>query len=519
MKRADLLSVTAYTSVLRLIGQLFAFASGLTISATFGATDATDNYYTALILPASLANLVVNILTNLFAPIYLEHIHHDPAQQRSILSSLSFVTITALAGATLISIAAVPISTTLRSLQAPNALQASIFGVALVTLTPLVGLTRLLSAICEAHQRYKLPTAASLLNPLIFVLVLLLTAQRIGIYSLICANLAGQVTELVILLAYASRNLHISLRPSLRLHPAIREMLAQSLAPVVTYGALFFIPTFDRATAAALDAGSLTTFHYGERIVTVLDLIVMGSIITVVSNYWAQQSAERGIDATSDTFNPVISNLLFILVPLSLGGFALRYPIFSVLFHHGLFIADGASAQVFGLLLLSAPLNYMIVIIVRLLLIARDVRAQMILAIGISALNTILNILLAPLLGLSGIALSTLLSRVFILVLGYRFLRNRFSQIDIKPIQPNLVHTFCCAGIMVITLALLQSLLSPALSRSDGLLVQIAALGITISAGIGVYFGIASLTHHPEFTSLRQTVTDRLSTSIRSSQA
>src|SRR5947208_1684793 len=106
MKRADLLAVTAYTSVLRLIGQIIAFVSGLTISATFGATSATDNYYTALILPASLANLVMNILINLFAPIYLEHIHRDPTQQQPILSSLSFATSTALAGAALISLAA-----------------------------------------------------------------------------------------------------------------------------------------------------------------------------------------------------------------------------------------------------------------------------------------------------------------------------------------------------------------------------------------------------------------------------
>src|SRR5689334_19367403 len=117
MKRADLLAVTAYISVLRLTGQLIAFVSGLIISATFAATSATDNYYTALILPASLANLATNILTNLFAPIYLEHVHRDPTQQQPIISSLSFATSTALAGATLVSLAAVPISISMRGLQ------------------------------------------------------------------------------------------------------------------------------------------------------------------------------------------------------------------------------------------------------------------------------------------------------------------------------------------------------------------------------------------------------------------
>jgi len=511
MKRADLFAVTAYTSVLRLIGQLIAFVSGLIVSATFGATNATDNYYTALILPAALANLVVNILTNLFAPVYLEHIHRDPTQQRPILAALSFVTSAALGGATIISLVAVPVSISLRGLRANNTLQASIFGVALVALIPLVGLTRLLGTICEAHERYKVPAVASLLNPLAFVLILMLTAQKIGIYSLLCANLAGQMTEFLVLTVYAWGKLHISLCPSPRLHPAVREMFAQSLAPAGTYGALFFVPTFDRAAAAILDAGNLTAFHYGERIVTVLDIIIMGSVITVVSNHWAQQAAERGINAALHTFNSVISNLLFILIPLTLGGFALRYPIFSVLFHHGLFTSDNDSAQVFGILLLSAPLNYMIVISVRLLLIARDVRAQMILAIGISLLNALLNIILVPPFGLTGITLSTLLSRAFILALSYRFLKSRLSQINIKLILPNLARTFACAGIMAIALFLLQHLLSPTLSGNNGLFAQIVALGVVISIASSIYLGAAYLTHHPELLALRDLLIDHLS--------
>jgi putative peptidoglycan lipid II flippase len=518
MKRTDLLVITAYTSVLRLIGQIIAFVSGLAISIIFGATSATDNYYAALILPSSLANLVMNVLTNLFAPIYLEHIHRDPAQQQPILASLGFITSAALIGAALISLAAVPISLLIRALPAPNLLQAAIFGITLVALTPLVGLTRLLSAICEAHGLYGMPAIAALLNPLIFVLILLLTTQRIGIYSLLCANLAGQTTELVILIVYMRLKLHIPLHSSPHIHPAVREMLMQSIAPAVTYGALFFVPALDRATASILSPGSLTVFHYGERVVTLLDIIIMTSLITVISNHWAQRAAEHGINAVALTLNPILSNLFFILVPLILGGFALRYSIFSVLFHHGQFSADKESAQVFGLLLLSAPLNYTIVIVVRLLLLARDVRAQMILAVGISALNTFLNVLLAPILGLVGIALSTFISRAIILALSYRFLRSRLPQIDIKPILPNLVRTFRCAGTMLAFLLILQFFLSPTLSRDNGLLMQIAALAVTIGLTGVVYFAMANLTRHPDLALLRQTITAHLSTRFDISQ-
>ena len=512
MKRADLLTVTAYTSALRLFGQIIAFVSGLTISANFGATNATDSYYAALILPAALANLVINILTNLFAPIYLKHIHHDSAQQHPILSSLAFVASLALAVGVIISLAAVPVSLTLRNLPTHDMImQASIFGFAFVALTPLIGFTRLLSVICEAHGRYLLPASAALLNPLIFVLTLLLTTHNMGIYSLLCANLGGQIAELLILVAFARRSLQISFRLSLRLHPAVREMLVQSLAPAVTYIALFFVPTFDRTAAATLNVGSLTAFQFGERVVTVFDLIIMGSVITVISNYWAQRAAELDIHAAAHSFNPVISNLLFVLVPLSLGGFLLSHPIISVLFQHGLFTADESSAQVFGLLFLSAPLNYLIVLTVRLLLIAKDVRTQMILALGISMLNTVLNILFAPLFGLAGIALSTLLARAFILALSYPLLQRRLPTINIRPILPNLARTLLSAMVMLIVLLFLQSPLSPALSRTYGLLPQILALSVMIGVGGSAYLCAASLIRHSEFISLRQILVEQVS--------
>ena len=504
MKIASYLSITTHTAALRLIGQIIAFISGLLISTTFGATSSTDTYYASLIIPTSLANLVINILCNMFAPIYLEYIHRDPTQQQSILTSLNYLTSLALLGAVIIGLFAVPISFSLRNLSASNLAQASTMGVALVALTPLIGMTRLSSTICEAHGHYRLPAIAALLNPFAFVLILLITTPTLGIYSLVWANLAGQTTEFLILTVYAQRRLNFPIRLNSNLHPAVREMLIHSVAPAVTYGALMFVPAFDRTAAAILDAGNLTAFHYGERIVTILDLVMMTSIISIISNYWAQQTAKHNIDAAARTLSTVLSPMLFVLIPLCAGGFALRYPLFSVLFHHGQFTLDGAAAQVFGLLLLSAPLNYMIVIIVRLMLIARNTRAQMILALSISMLNLVFNFLLVPSLGLAGIAISTLLSRALVLVAGFGFLKNQLPQINLKPILFSLIRTFACVGIMIAPLVLLQSLLSPALSRDNGLLLQIAALLGTVSISGIIYVAAAYQIRHPELSKLHQ---------------
>ena len=174
----------------------------------------------------------------------------------------------------------------------------------------------------------------------------------------------------------------------------------------------------------------------------------------------------------------------------------------SVLFEHGVFTDAAASAQVFGILILSAPLNYLIVLIVRLLLIARAARAQSILALGIAGLNAGLNIALAPIFGLAGIALSTLFSRALILLLSYAFLLRYLPQIGIRLSRAALVRTAVSAVAMVSVVILLQSQFSFALSRSDGIAVQIAVLSTLIGVGAAVYLLVAFLIRHPDLFSL-----------------
>ncbi|HVU11784.1 MAG TPA: lipid II flippase MurJ [Phototrophicaceae bacterium] len=510
MKRGQLFTVTAYSSALRLLAQIVALISGLTIASTFGET---DSYYAALILPAALANLAINILTNLFAPIYLEHIHTDPAQRRPILASLTFFVTIALVVGIIISLVAVPISIHLRGGQTDSS--ATIFGVSLVALVPLLGYSRLTAIICEAHQHYRAPALAALLNPLTFLITLLILLPHLSIYSLLCANLAGHSVELLAVSIYARRRLQIPFRPSPRLHPAIREMLLRSLLPALTYGALFFVPTLDRLTASILSTGSLTAFHYGERLVTALDLLIITSVVTVASNQWAQRAAERGIDSAAQTANDVFSLLLFVLMPIITIGAVLSHSLLALLFQHGAYTNVDASAQVFAILLVSAPFNYLIVLNVRLLLIARDVRAQAILSLGIALLNALLDVALAPLLGLTGIALSTLVARALIFVLSRYLLHRRIPSIHFRPLLPNLIRTLISATTMLVVLLILDVLFSPALSGS--IAHQIAALGLMITASGIIYLSAAALLRHPDL--LQMIPTFRLPTLTRLNRA
>lgn len=507
MNRSRLLSSTLNTTALRLIGQVIALGSGILISSQFGATAATDDYYTALILPGSLANLVISVLTAVFAPIYLEYLHRDPDQDRPILSSLAFVATLGLIVAALISLIAVPLSVSARGISGPSeAERAVMFGVILVGAGPLIGYTRLIGVTCEARQHYSAPALGVLINPIVFMGTLAITAQPFGIYSLLVANLLGTVAEFGLITLYSVRVLRLPFGIAPRLHPAVREMLTRSASPALAYLAIFFVPTVDRAVATTLDAGSLTAFHYGERIVVAVDYLIMGGVLTVLSNYWANTAAQKGIGAVAESLPDGISLLGFGLIPLCIGGALLGQPVISVLFERGAFTAVTASAQVFSILLVSLFMAHYVVLFVRLLLVLKNTTAQLVLSLIIVVLNTVLNLTLAPMYGVAGIALSTLITRLIVVMGAVWYVRQALPNARIARSVPRLAHTALCTAVMAGVVVALSGVFAPQLARANGFLVQVLALIGVIGAGGAAYILSAALTRHPDFVMLSSLV-------------
>jgi putative peptidoglycan lipid II flippase len=509
MTRTRLLVSTVNTSVLRLIGQGVALGSGIVIANFYGATTSTDHYYTALVLPGTIASLIVNVLSSVFAPVYLERIQQGATERRALLASLNWIFSLAVVAGLLINLLGVPLSVDLRALSQPEEIQTALtFGFAFVLLIPLLAYARLLGIICEADGHYSLPALAAVANPVLFILVLLLSYPALGIYSLLVANIAGLLVEAVIITVYALRRLEVPLLPRPKLHPAVREMLALAIPPTIAFSAMLFVPLFDRAIAATLDPGSLTAYHYGERVVVALDTLIMSSAVLVMHYHWATIAAQQGLETLARVVVSQFSTLFFGIAPLLVGGALVAVPLISVLFERGAFDATLESAGVLAVLLISLLFNYPLTLLTRLMLVIKDTRSQAMMGILISGMNAVLNLIFAPVLGLVGIALSTLATRVLMLVVSYLLLRRRLPQLDLRPALPRLVRTLVCTAVMALALLALQSIFGAALARDYGLVAQIAALGFVVVAAAAVYVGVALLIRHPDFTTLLQTVSE-----------
>jgi putative peptidoglycan lipid II flippase len=286
------------------------------------------------------------------------------------------------------------------------------------------------------------------------------------------------------------------------MHPAVREMLRASFAPALTFLALFFIPTIDRLMASSLDAGCMTAFHYGERPVVALETLVLSGPLLIMYYHWANVNAAQGVDAVLHSVPEMISLLGFVFIPISVGGAMLSHPIISILFGRGAFTAVEASAVVFAVLWFSQIFNFMIVALVRLMLIFKLTRIQFILSVGIMILNTVLNFALIGSLGLLGIVLSTLLSRIIITVGAFVFLKRYQPTVSYAPVMRGLASTLVAIVVMIAVVFGLQQVFGAALYQSYGLIAQIASLIIVAVIGALAYVMAALIIRHPDLLAL-----------------
>jgi peptidoglycan biosynthesis protein MviN/MurJ (putative lipid II flippase) len=109
--------------------------------------------------------------------------------------------------------------------------------------------------------------------------------------------------------------------------------------------------------------------------------------------------------------------------------------------------------------------------------------------------------LIAPL-GLRGIVLSTLITRIIICVIALAYLKRHVPQITFRPIIYRFAQTMVSLVIMVGIMYGLQQIFGAVLQRTYGLMWQIAALMLVTVAGAIAYMTTAWLTHHSDLLAL-----------------
>jgi putative peptidoglycan lipid II flippase len=406
--------LSAATTVARLVIVVKAasLVKEMLIARKFGAGDALDAFYIAVLLPGFISAVIDTSFNAAFIPIYIEaRENNESTTANRLFANIATVNLAGLA------VVAVVLAGSQRWLLpilgsgfTPQklALARPLFFLFLGSMS-LIGLSALWRAALTAHDCFARASITPIATPIAIGILLLAAGNKWGIYALVAGSVLGTIGELAIA-GYGLGRLGVPLLPRWYGMDLWTQRVLWQYAPTVT-GALLMAGTVlvDPAMAAMLGSGSVAALNYAYKLPALVLNVGLSSLSTAILPSLSQLSARENWREMRRVLRSYTGLLALVTIPLTGVLVVLSEPLVSLFFQGGRFTAADTAlvARVQIMFCLEIPFYCLAILYVRALSSLKLNQLIMWSSLISIAANAVLNILLMKIMGLPGIALST----------------------------------------------------------------------------------------------------------------
>jgi len=356
----------------------------------------------------------------------------------------------------------------------------------------LICLAALVSGVLNGLDRFAAAAAAPVLFNLLLMAALLglgpfvATPGHALSWGVFAAGLA-QLALVWLAARQAGMALNLFRRPAFP--PEVRTILKRMVPGVLGAGVTQLNLAIDIIIASTLPAGAVSFLYYADRVAQ-LPLGVVGAAIgTAMLPLLARQIRLGQPLSAHRTQNRALEVAIALALPAALALAVAATPIVAALFERGAFGPEAtvAAAGALAAYAVGLPAFVLVKALVPGFFARGDLSTPVKIGLATVALNLALNLVLAPLIGHVGIALSTSLAASANAVLLAVVLRRRGQWRPDRRLLRALPRLAVSAAVMAAGIALLLWLVPvPA-----GTLARLALVAAVVALGLVLYFGTA----------------------------
>lgn len=360
---------------------------------------------------------------------------------------------------------------------------------AFAPLTLVSSLSALLYATCQAERMFRPMVFSSVAGPLLALAFMVYFWDSLALDGLVTGTILGEILGIVILVTAMLLH-HVAPSPHLLSRGLRLGQLARHAAPLTLSRALLDVQQiFDRAVASLLLAGGVSALRYADSLIR-LPISAIRPAYQAAA-YPTLVEASRGSGETGLGFmsERLLRYSVVFFVPLAVLTMAVAPLATAIVYDRGAF-SDADLALTARIVALSAPLIVTWTIQPTLVSAMNARRKGMtLLAAGglTTAGNIVLDIVLGSLLGVSGIALAT----VVVSVVVNLFLGRQLARMESSLSARRFWQTFTRAGLAILPGALIAGIPIWAGWVDGGFVQRVAALIVAGVAGLASYYVLA----------------------------
>lgn len=255
----------------------------------------------------------------------------------------------------------------------------------------------------------------------------------------------------------------------------IMKMVALSMPVILGVSVNQINILIDRTMASHVAVGGISALNYADRINVFVQGIFVLSIITVMYPKISKMASENNINGLKNSVSGAINTINLLVIPVSIGSMALAEPLVKLLFGRGVFDAQAVSMTsdvlfFYSLGMVGFGLRE---VLSRAFYALQDTKTPAINAAIAVVLNIILNILLAPILGIKGLALSTSISAIFCTILLFMSLRRKIGSLGINKMLISFIKILVSSLVMGLLVKISYKFLSSYIHESLSLFTSV----------------------------------------------
>lgn len=463
-------------------------------------TDLLDTYYAAFRLPDMIFNLLIlGAISAAFIPVFTNYIAKKEIKTAwRVTASFMNIACLVIIGCIIILAILMPYLIPLLVPKFDAAKQVLTTQLArLMLISPLFfGISYLLGAILNSFKRFLIYSIAPLVYNLSIIIATIFFADKIGVYAPVFGVIIGAFLHMSVQIPSA---ISLGWRPMFVFdwaNEGVKKIIKLMIPRAIGLGATQLMLLFYTAIASSLGAGAVAIFNLADNIQTMPTVVFGTSLATAVFPSLTEAVSLKKDDDFSSYIWRSIRAILFILIPAGVAIILLRAQIVRLILGSGFFGWGQTiqTANALGWFAIALFAQGLIPLLARAFYAMHNTKTPMTISIISITLSIILGFILAPKMGVGGLALAFALGGMFNAGLLYYFLQKKSPAIK----KGQMGIFIFLAKVVLATLLMALSIqaakyvfaLFVDMQKFWGVLAQ--TLGAII-LGAGVYLGLCRL--------------------------
>jgi len=476
--------------VITVLSKVFGFLRDITLSYFYGASSISDAYIISITISTVLFSLVITGISSGYIPLY-KLIENDDGEKSARIFTNNVVNFVIIISTILI-VFGLLFSDEIVKIFALGFDEETLKIAVLFTRIGLVGiyftsLTQLFSGYLQLNGKFAVPAIIGFPFNFIIILSIIISAKT----NIIVLAIGGVIAALVQLLFLTPTLYKLKYRYALNVQ--VRDENIKKMAflvlPIAMGMSVDHINSMvDKTLASKIVEGGISALTYATRLNDFVIGIFVMSFITVLFPLISKMAANENTNELKKSLSEVLSSVMLLVVPASIGIMVLAEPIIKLLFGRGHFDEQAIYLTSQALFFYSiGMIGYGTrEILIRAFYSLQDMKTPMYNASIAVILNIILNIILSAYMGIGGLALATSIAALFSTCLLFLSLRKKIGPLGLSKLGVTMSKVIVASGVMGSIVYLLNEYIWMYL---DGVI----KMGLVIIIGCSIYITIITL--------------------------